>query len=175
MDDLISADAGLTATGGRFTFGPALHVGLPHRFGADLELLYKRMDFGFEAEPSRAVVHRLELPLLVRYVFSTSRVHPWLHAGMSFNRVIAVNGATLCALGPFGEEYYCVEGKTAAVLRHQHTHGPVLGAGLEYRWKRVLMLPEIRVTRWVDRNFGTQDSALRSNLLQVELLFGLRF
>jgi hypothetical protein len=34
---------------------------------------------------------------------------------------------------------------------------------------------ELRITRWVDRNFGTRDSSLRSNLTQIELLFVLIF
>jgi len=175
LNHLLTADNSQVATTGWYTFGPALRVRLPHGLGFDVDFLYKRLDFGFVSDPARAVVHRLELPLLLRYVFSGLPVRPWVHAGMSFNRVIAVDGANVCARGIFGEEFYCTGGKRVAELRHRHTHGPVLGAGLDFGWGRVRLAPELRVTRWVDRNFGTRESSLRSNLTQVELLLGFQF
>ncbi len=175
LNDRISAAEGQTASTGRFTFGPSLRLGLPRGFGVDVELLYKWSRFGFASIPEHAVVHRMELPLLFRYRFSGSRVHPWLHAGLSFSRVVAVSGADLCARNALGEESYCIGGETAAVLRHRHTHGPVLGAGMEFAWGRVHIAPELRITHWVDRNFGTRDSSLRSNLTELDALVGLRF
>ncbi len=175
LNDRISAAEGQTAATGRFSFGPSMRVGLPRGFGIDVELLYKWSHFGFASIPESAVVHRLEFPLLLCYRFSRSPGHPWLHAGMSFNRVIAINGAALCARNELGEESYCIGGRTAAVLRHRHTHGPVLGAGMEFAWGRVRIAPELRITHWVDRNFGTRDSSLRSNLTELDALIGLRF
>lgn len=175
LNHLLTADNSQVATTGWYTFGPALRVRLPHRFGFDVDFLYKRLDFGIVPNPARAAVHRMELPLLFRYAFSGLPVRPWVHAGMSFNRVIAVNGADVCARGAFGEELYCTGGKPAAELRHRHTHGPVVGAGLDFGWRKIRLAPELRVTRWVDRNFGTRDSSLRSNLTQVELLLGFQF
>ncbi len=175
LNNLLSASDDLSGSTLRFTFGPALWVGLPRGFGIDVELLYKRMDFGFASDPNRATVRRLELPLLLRYSFSRLPVHPWVHAGMSFNRVIAIDGANVCARPASGEELYCIEDKAAAQLRHSHTHGPVAGAGVRFAWGPVRMAPELRITRWVDRNFGTRDSPLRSALTQIELLLGVQF
>jgi hypothetical protein len=171
---MTSADNQVAKTS-RYTFGPALRVALPHGFGLDVEFLYKRFDFGFVSDPAHAAAHRVELPLMLRYDFSGLPVRPFVHAGMSFNRVIAVGGANLCAQGAFGEEAYCIGDRTVAELRHRHTHGPVLGAGLDFGWGRVRLAPELRVTRWVDRNFGTRDSSLRSNLTGIDLLLGVTF
>lgn len=175
LNNLATASEGMVSTTGRYTLGPALRVGLPRAFAVEVELLYKHFDFGFASDPARIAVHRLELPLLLRYGFRISSVHPFVHAGASFNWVIPADGANACPEADPDSDIYCIGNKTAAQLRHNHTYGPVLGAGVEFSLKALHLAPELRVTRWVDRNFGTQDSPLRSNLTQVELLLGLKF
>ncbi len=171
---MTSADDRAAATG-RFTLGPSVRLNLPRRFALDAELLYQRLEFGFSADPARAAVHRLELPLMLRYTIAGLPHRPFVHTGFSFNRVVAMGGASVCAKTALGEEIYCIGNATAAELRHRQTHGPLLGIGLEFRLSRVVLSPELRVTRWVDRNFGTQDSPLRSNLTGIDLLCGFRF
>jgi hypothetical protein len=173
LSDLASAENGMAATTGRYTFGPALQVGLPYGFSFEADLLYKRFAFGCASDPARLTAHRLELPLLLRYGFHNSPVHPFIQAGMSFNRVIAVGGSTAC-VDTFGG-FYCIQGEPAVQLRHRHTHGFVLGAGMNLGRGAVRFRPELMITEWVDRNFGTKDSILRSNTTQVELLLGLKF
>jgi hypothetical protein len=48
-------------------------------------------------------------------------------------------------------------------------------ASVETRRGPLRIAPEIRVTRWGDRNFGVSDAPLHSNLTQAELLIGFRF
>jgi hypothetical protein len=174
LNDLAASTDGLVSATGRYTFGPAFRFSLPHRFGIDVDLLYKHFDFGSGSGPPVSV-HRLELPLLLRYMFPGSPVHPFVHAGMSFNRIIAAGGSTACTDTAAGQGLYCIGGKPAAQLRHPHTSGPVIGAGVEFDRGGFRIAPELRITRWVDRNFGTRDSSLRSNLTQIELLFLLSF
>ncbi len=175
LNPLATSVNGLVSASGRYTFGPAFRVSLPHRLGIDAEVLYKRFDFGFASGP-RIAVHRLELPLLLRFAFSSAPIRPFAHVGISFDRIIAVTGSTACADGGnAGKDLYCIEGQTVAQLRHRLTHGPVFGAGLEFALRAIRLAPELRITRWVDRNFGTRDASLRSNLTQVEMLLGLRF
>jgi Outer membrane protein beta-barrel domain len=175
LNNLATASEGMVSTTGRYTIGPALRVGLPRAFAVDVEFLYKRFNFGFASDPARIGVHRLELPLLLRYGFRGSSVHAFVHAGVSFNWAIPGDGANSCPNADPDSGFYCIGNKTSAQLRHEHTYGPVLGAGAEFKLKALRLAPEFRVTRWVDRNFGTQDSPLRSNLTQVELLLGLKF
>ena len=137
VNNLVTAANGQLGTTRRYTFGPALRVGLPHDLGFDVEFLYKQLEAGFVPDPTHAVVHRVELPALFRYAFSRLPAHPLVHAGMSFNRVIAVDGPNVCAQG---REFYCIGGKTVAELRHRHTHGLVLGSGLDFGWGRVILL-----------------------------------
>jgi hypothetical protein len=175
LNDLVSSSEDVVSTTQRFTVGPALRVGLPHAFAVDVEFLYKRFDFGFTSDPARIAVNRLELPLLLRYGFSGWSFHPFVHAGVSFNWAFPEDGENSCPGANPDSSYYCIGVRTAAQLRHQHTYGPVLGAGVEFKVKALRLAPELRVTRWVDRNFGTQDSPLQSNLTQVEVLLGLKF
>jgi hypothetical protein len=175
LSNLASADTGMAATTGRYTFGPALQVGLSHGFNLEADLLYKRFAFGFASDPARLTVHRLELPLLLRYNLRDSRIHPFVQAGMSLNRVIAVGGSSSCVNAIAGKGLYCIVGEPAVQLRHRHTHGFVVGAGMDLGRGTVRLRPELMITEWVDRNFGTKDSILRSNLTQVELLLGLKF
>ncbi len=173
VNHLAAAAEGRVATIAHYTFGPALQVGLPHGLGVDVEFLYKRFDLGLVSVSNRIAVHRVELPLMLRYAFPGLPVRPFVHAGISFNRVIAVGGENACPEG--GAGFYCIGSETVAQLRHRHTHGPVLGAGLVFRRARVDLVPEVRLTRWVDRNFGTRDSPTQSNLTQIELLLSVAF
>jgi hypothetical protein len=175
LNPLATATGNQVTSTGRYAFGPTLQVALPHGFGVDVEFIYKRFDFGSVSDSARAAVHRVELPLMLRYSFPGLPLRPFAHMGMNFNRVIAVGGANVCAQGGFGEEIYCLGERTEAVLRHRRTHGPVVGAGVEFRWGGMRLAPELRITRWVDRNFGTRDTALRSNLTGVDLLLAARF
>jgi hypothetical protein len=175
LNNIAATSEGMVSTTGRYTIGPALGVGLPHALSVDVEFLYKRFDFGFTSDPARIAVHRLELPLSLRYVFRGSAVRPFVRAGVSLNWALPAGDANGCAGTAPGGGFYCIGGETAAQLRHQHTYGPVLGGGVEFRLKGLHLAPELRVTRWVDRNFGTQNSPLQSNLTQVELLLGLKF
>jgi hypothetical protein len=175
INQLATAVDGQVSNTGRITFGPSFRVHLPHRFGIDVDLLYKQFDFGFAADAARITLHRLELPLEFRYDFRDSPAHPFVHGGMSFNRVITMGGASNCGDFGGGTGFYCIGGKPAGQLRHEHTYGPVLGAGVDFGWRAIRLSPEIRLTRWVDRNFGTADSPLRSNLTQVEVLLALTF
>ena len=157
LNNLATADSNHVADTGRFTFGPSLRISLPRSLGLDADLLYKRLDIGLESNLARITFHRLELLPMLRYSFPTSPIRPFMHAGMSFNWIIAVCGSDICADASADSDHYCIEGKTVAELRHSHAHGFVLGAGADLQLKALNLTPELRVTRWVDRNFGTLD------------------
>jgi hypothetical protein len=89
--------------------------------------------------------------------------------------VFEISGATKCARGTFGEQFYCVNGSQVAELRHGGTLGPLLGGGFRFRLSRLWLEPEVRLTHWMDRNIGVRDSAVRSNLNQIGVLVGVIF
>ena len=176
LNDLATADSTRGANTTRFTLGPSLRIALPFSFGLDLDVLYKQFEFGLASNPSRFTAHRFELVPMLRYDFTHLPIHPYVHAGLSFNRVLALGGSNICADASAGSKrYYCVEGITVAELRHSHTYGLVLGGGLDFNLIALHLTPELRITRWVDRSFGTQDSSLQSNLTQAEFLLAILF
>ena len=175
VTNLLEAREGTVSKTSRYTFGPDLRIGLLHDFAVDINLLHKRAEFGFESDPARAAIRRLEFPVQLRYRFPGAGLRPWIQVGMSFNRVVGVTGSHPCRQPGLDERFYCLAGVPAIEMRHRTTHGPVLGAGVEFRKNRLQLDSEIRVTRWVDRNFGTRESPLQSNLTQIEVLVAVRF
>jgi hypothetical protein len=176
LTNLATADNDRSATTRRYSFGPSLRIALPHGFALDVDLLYKRLDLGTASNAARIRAHRLELVPLLEYALMQSPIRPFVRAGMSFNRVIAGGGSDACTDSlQENNGYYCIGDEVVAQLRHSHTHGFVLGSGVDFRLRALHLEPELRITRWVDRNFGTQDSSLRSNLTQIELLLGFLF
>jgi len=142
-------------------------------FGADF--LLQRAELTVPMPGSQRVrVWRWETPLTLTYRFSPP-TRPILRIGVSFNRVFGISGATECARGPFGEQFYCIGGSPIAELRHRWTFGFVGGGGLLFQLKRTHLEPELRLTHWIDRNFGVRDSAVQSNLNEVEFLLGVVF
>jgi len=156
---LMGADAPMYRSATRrYTLGPAVEVKLPRRFSVGVDALYKRVEWAGPT-PTRgrpAEAGRWEFPVLVKRSFSGGRARPFAALGISFNRVTGVRGAAA-----FTE------------LRHRSTIGYAAAAGVELRLGILRIVPEIRFTRWVDRNFGVRDGPLRSNLSQVEVLAGL--
>ena len=175
VTNLLEARDGMISGTGRFTLGPDVQVRLRHDLAVDINLLYKRGEFGFQSDPARAAVRRLELPIQLRYRLPGPGLRPWIEIGMSFNRVVSVAGSDECGQPGSGGRLFCLGGVPAIEMRHRSTHGPVLGAGVEFRKNRLQLDSEIRVTRWVDRNFGTRESPLQSNLTQIEVLVAVRF
>jgi hypothetical protein len=172
---VLTADGPQQASEPRFTIGPAVEVHLWRGAGFGADLLLRRADLVIPPAGSRrATIWRWEVPITFIYRFRASP-RPFVRTGVSLNRVIDINDATECARGPSGEQFYCLEGRSLAELRHRGTPGLVVGGGLRFKFKKLWLEPEARLTRWIDRNFGVRDSAVRSNLNQTELLVGVIF
>ena len=148
----------------RYTLGPTFELNLPHGLAFEADLLYKRLEYVFSRQGSSNTqaaspvkISRWELPVLLKYKIGGQHFQPFLALGGSFNRVVHIDGMNV------------------AELRHRHTKGLVIGAGVERRLGLLRIAPEVRFTHWADRNFGVRDAPLRSNLTQAELLVGLTF
>ena len=169
----LTADGSQQATASRFTIGPLIEVHLWHGVGFGADILLHRTDLAISPAGSpRAEMWRWEAPITLIYRFRAPS-RPFVRTGVSLNRVFDISGAAECARGPFGEQFYCLEGSPLAELRHRGTSGFVVGGGLRFKFKKLWLEPEVRLTHWIDRNFGVRDSAVRSNLNQIGLLVGV--
>jgi opacity protein-like surface antigen len=154
LNTLMTASPGYRASTARYTLGPSVELGFVHHLAFEVDLLYKRVKYGLSTAVPTASA-RWELPFLLKYTFPTSPVRPFVGLGVSFNRVMGTAGYP-------------------AELRHRSATGFVGGAGIETALGFLRVAPEVRVTHWVDRNFGVRDSVLRSNLTQATFLLGIR-
>jgi hypothetical protein len=173
ITDIFSVDSSRKTSTQRYSFGPAIEIDLWRGGAIGADFLFQSAELGTVS--STTTVRRWELPITFVYRLRSSPPHPFVRAGISLNRVFDTGTAVECARGPFGEQFYCLDGNPLAELRHRSTYGPVIGGGLQFRFKRIRLETEARLTRWVDRNFGVQDSAVRSNLTQIEILAGATF
>jgi len=172
---LLTADPPQQVRTPRFTIGPLLEVSVWHGVAVGADFLVRRTELAVSAAGSpRAGVWVWEAPVSLIYRFHAA-ARPFVRTGISFNRVFDISGATECSRGPFGETFYCPDGRQVAELRHRSTFGFVGGGGFRFNFRRFRLEPEVRLTHWADRNFGVQDSAVRSNLNQIGLLIGVIF
>jgi hypothetical protein len=171
---VLAAEGSQRATTERYTIGPLIEVHLWRGAALGADFLVQGSKLTIPSAGSRSAgVWRWETPITLIYRVHTRKTQPFVRAGVSFNRVFDTSGATECGRGPFGEEFYCLEGSALAELRHRGTSGFVAGAGFRFRLKALWIEPEVRVTQWIDRNFGVRDSTVRSNLNQIGLLLGV--
>lgn len=172
---VLSADGPQEASASRFTVGPLIEVHLWRGAALGADFLLRRTGLAFSAAGlRRAEVWQWEAPITLIYRVRAP-MRPFVRAGASFDRVFDINGATECGRGPFGEQFYCLEGSVLAELRHRGTSGFVVGAGLRFKVMKFWLEPEVRLTHWIDRNLGVRDSAVRSNLNQIGFLAGVMF
>jgi hypothetical protein len=172
---MLTANGPQQASEPRFTIGPSVEIHLWHGAGLGADFLLRRAGLAISTAASgEAKVWRWEAPITAVYWFP-SPMRPFVRTGVSFNRVFDIGGATECGRGPFGERFYCLEARLLAELRHRSTSGFVVGAGLRLKSKGLWLEPEVRLTHWIDRNFGVRDSTVRSNLNQTVFLMGVIF
>ncbi len=171
----LSAERPRLASASPFTIGPCIEVHLWRGAAFGVDFLLRRTELAASpAGARRARVWAWELPGALVYRFRRP-LGPFVRTGLSLNRVFAISGATPCARGPFGEQFYCQDGAVLAELRHRSASALVLGGGLRWRLKKIWLDPEVRLTHWLDRNFGVRDSAVHSDLNQVGFLVGVIF
>jgi hypothetical protein len=171
--DVFTVDWSRHASTQRYTIGPIIEIDLWR--GAAIGADFLLQSATLTAAASSTTVKRWELPVTFVYRLRPLPARPFVRAGLSLNRIFDTGDAVECARGPFGEQFYCLNGSPLAELRHRSTYGPVIGGGLQFRFKRMRLEAEARLTRWIDRNFGVRDSAVQSNLTQIEILAGVTF
>jgi hypothetical protein len=135
----------------RLVIGPTVELRLPFHLGIEADLLYRRYNIG-------GTVNHWEFPILAKYRFSGAPlVHPYVVAGPSFNHV---NDPGMFLDRP-----------------HASTAGVAFGAGIEVKALLIRLAPELRYTRWTNKNINLSqiNSGLSSNQNQVEFLVGITF
>ena len=174
LDAAQSQQFAFNATTNRYIVGPTAELHLPFGLGVEFDILYRRFDYngsvihGDVGTNSSTTSSAWEFPLLAKYRFPTKMVHPYVDAGVAWDKLsgltqaITKNSITSTTSNP-------------AELNTTATRGFVMSAGLSVKVLRVQVSPEVRFTRWGAQHFIDPNGLLHSNLNQGEFLLGITF
>jgi opacity protein-like surface antigen len=160
----------------RYLIGPTGEVHLPLGFSIEVDALYKRLGYQYQAFPAtgtvtaQTVANSWEFPLLIKWALPGGPIRPFVDAGASFRHISGVHQI---------QEIFGT-GNTSTnnpVEFHKSTdQGFVFGGGLEFKLGRLRISPELRYTRWGGENFRDPVQALlRTNRNQGDFLLGITF
>jgi opacity protein-like surface antigen len=158
----------------RYIVGPTAELHLPFGLGVEFDILYRRFNYNGSGTLAGVVTSSSttssdwEFPLLAKYRFPMKIVHPYVDAGVSWDKLsgltqaITKNSITSTTSNP-------------AELNTTATRGFVMGAGLSVKVLVIHVSPEIRFTRWGAQHFIDPNGLLHSNANQGEFLVGITF
>ena len=148
-----------------FVLGPTVEVRLPFGFAAEVDALYRPLEFQTRQTTSLALsllgnvslssvtltsrVNVWEFPILAKYRLPLPLIKPYLAGGPSF-RAIAASPA-----------------------KHMSGTGVSVGVGIETRVGPLLVSPEVRYTHWGTDGAYPSSYYVDSAQNQVEFLMGL--
>jgi serine/threonine protein kinase len=174
----------------RYTVGPTIELRLPLRLSLELDALYKHLNYDYTSlysYPPRSslgfrqnAIDRWEFPLLLKYRLPMWHRGLYLAAGPSLNYISRSESIDTVEVHSLSVDYRIRETSSAnpIELKRASTGGIVVGGGWEFRLGILRISPELRYTRWVNRNFMEQvgmQAKLRSGQNQIEFLMGVMF
>jgi hypothetical protein len=165
----------------RYVVGPAFQIHLPLRLTAEVDALYKRLGYQYNAFTpttrtfAATVANSWEFPILVKWEITPGPIRPFVDVGLSFRHISGVKeirqivNTTTGAIG--------VTTNTNPPEFHKATdEGLVFGAGVALKLGPVRIGPELRYTRWGSENFEDPvGSLLHTNKNQGDFLIGILF
>jgi hypothetical protein len=175
----------------RYSIGSTFELALPRGFAIQFDALRSRLEYREEfssISPSRfstdatkydTVGHSWQFPLIAKNYIQTDTIfRPYPEVGFSFQRVDAVTKfehttvATLCDPLPINCGTTVSTGTIPPPdLRHRWTNGIVFGGGVDVRWNRFHLQPELRYTHWLKPAFGQYPVESNKNALDVVIGF----
>jgi hypothetical protein len=173
--------AAYTTNTHRYVVGPAFQIHLPLRLTFEVDALYKRLGYQYNALTpttrtfAATVANSWEFPLLVKYEILPGPIRPFVDIGISFRHISGVKeirqviNTTTGAIG--------VTTNTDPREFHKATdEGLVFGGGVAFKLGPVRIGPELRYTRWGSENFEDPvGSLLHTNKNQGDFLLGILF
>ena len=161
----------------RYLIGPTVEFHLPARFSIEIDALYKRLGYQYEATGptvnASTVANSWEFPVLGKFEIFPGPVRPFIDAGASFRHLSGIKQIRQTISGVTLNE---VEIANPAEFNKENDIGFVFGAGIAFKMGRVRISPEVRYTRWGGENFRDPiNSLLRTNRNQGDFMLGLTF
>jgi hypothetical protein len=159
----------------RYIVGPAVELRLPLGIAVEFDALYR--PFGYSQQSfsniaglkmTRERAHSWEFPLIAKYRFRETGLHPFL--GLGYEPRI-VSGTDVSSFNPSVSPF------STAPTAYSTTHGLVVSGGIDFGARRLRISPELRYVHW-NRPFLGQfgpDGSYRIQSAQNEVfvLLGL--
>jgi opacity protein-like surface antigen len=166
-------------TTNRYIVGPTAELHLPFGFGIEFDILYRHFNYHGSGNlndfitGSSTTGNAWEFPLLAKYRLPMKIVHPYVDAGVAWDKLSGLTQAITRTILPGHPTTNTAS--SPAELNTTATRGFVMGAGLSVKVLLVHVSPEIRFTRWGAQHFIDPNGLLHSNLNQGEFLLGITF
>jgi hypothetical protein len=169
---------------GRWTVGPTAEVRLFSHLSVEADALFR----GYRSQSSGAFIlagtspvslqtppvsvfsrrntKEWDFPLLLKYRFQAGRMHPFVDAGFQFAHassdftISCFAGPDICSAAGIGSSVTSQNSFSVSVNRQ----GPAAGVGIEFKFGKVKISPEVRYTRLT-----------RPNANEVTVLAGFTF
>lgn len=161
----------------RYIVGGTLEVHLPARFSVEVDGLYKRVGYQYDARNpfvySKTVANSWEFPLLGKFEILPGPVRPFVDAGVSIRHLSGIRQVRQTVADA---TFNRVEINNAAEFNKRNDIGFAFGFGVAFKLGAVRISPELRYTRWGGENLRDPvNSLLRTNRNQGDFLLGLTF
>jgi hypothetical protein len=176
----------------RYTAGLGVALRLPRGFGVEADVLYKRLGYDRNFNPSP------DIPVYFEHTWTTANswefpmqgTYRWAHfqslplrfaGGVSFRALSGVSTTGECYVLSSEYSQFCESPAPTPQPEDSHLNarssfGATFSAGVERPVGPVRLNPEIRYTRWRrDTDASTAPFDLRSNPNQLDFLLGVRF
>ena len=178
LDAAQSQQFAFNAATNRYIVGPTAELHLPFGLGVEVDVLYRHFNYNGVSSfialitKSRTTANAWEFPLLAKYRFPLKAVHPYVDAGVAWDKL---SGLTQTVTSTFVAYTTSATTSNPVELNTTATRGFVMGAGLSVKLLVIHVSPEVRFTRWGAQHFIDPGGLLHSNLNQGEFLVGITF
>jgi opacity protein-like surface antigen len=169
-----------STTTNRYIVGPTAELRLPFGLGVEFDVLYRHFNYSSSGTLSSlagnfsnaTTGNAWEFPLLAKYRFKGPIIHPFVDAGVSWDKL---SGLTQTATNVIKNVTSTTSTGNPLELSNSTTRGFVVGGGIDVKILILHITPEVRFTRWGDKHFIDPQGLLHSNLSQAEFLVGFTF
>ena len=143
----------------RYIIGPTAELRLHFGLGVEADILYRHFSLTQTSATSTLSTDTgaWEFPILAKYRFSGTIIHPFIDAGIAWDKVSGITQS----ISTFSTK--------------DTTTGFVLGGGISVKVLLIRISPEIRYTRWGAKHFLDLNGGFSSNQNQAEFLVGITF
>ncbi len=170
-----------STTTNRYIIGVTGELRLPFGLGVEADILYRHFSYGAIGGTTGITTTSTaldttsgawEFPLLAKYRFKGKIVHPFVDAGVAWDKL---SGLTQTVTRTVGSITGSTSTSNPAELNQGATIGYVMGGGVDIKVLLIHISPEVRLTRWGAKHFLDPTGLVNSKQNQAEFLVGFTF